>query len=667
MSRILPALARLTIGSAYVALACVLMWPLPLNLRTHLPGSPSGDLGVYVWNLWIFRHEILRHGRLPFSTDHVFAYTGGADFSLHNYTPLVGLLGSPLIDAFGVVGAFNLVLLAVMTLSGLSVFLLARTLGLGRLPAWMAGAVFIASPVLTAKSTAHFSLVTAAALPLFLWALLRTLESTRARDAALAGALVAVATYSDAYYGIYCVLMGLFVVAWRVGRIEWSGPARAPRMRIFVHTVIALVVALIVWRAWTGVTALTIGPVRLGLQTLYTPVLVLAIMGIVLAWLSTRPAVRLDRPAIIALVHPGAVAVATCLFGLLPLLVGLAVHFIEGRLPGTETFWRSSPRGVDALAYLVPNPTHAWFGRYTHSWFLPDRPDAFPEFVAAFSLVALAVIGVAAWRRLLPKRWVAFTLFFAALSLGPFVHVAGINTYVPGPWALLRYVPVIGMARSPSRFAVVAMLGLSLLFAFSLQELYRRRAAVGRARWAWRAGASAIVVLLAAELMPIPRPLFATNVPEVYRLVTADVPADEAGRLLELPTGLRDGTSSRGNFRVSTQFFQTSHRRPLIGGYLSRVSAWRKRQNERVPMLRALHTLSEGKDLPQAWDDEALDSRNDFLRHSCVQFVIVNKELASVALEAFAVKALALTLVHEDPEFVLYTPIVRPACDTPRR
>jgi hypothetical protein len=45
----------------------------------------------------------------------------------------------------------------------------------------------------------------------------------------------------------------------------------------------------------------------------------------------------------------------------------------------------------------------------------------------------------------------------------------------------------------------------------------------------------------------------------------------------------------------------------------------------------------------------------------------VNKELASVALEAFAVKALALTLVHEDLEFVLYTPIVRPACDARRR
>ena len=54
----------------------------------------------------------------------------------------------------------------------------------------------MASPVLTARNTAHLSLVIAAPLPLFLWALLRTLDSRRIRDAVLVGRLVALATYS---------------------------------------------------------------------------------------------------------------------------------------------------------------------------------------------------------------------------------------------------------------------------------------------------------------------------------------------------------------------------------------------------------------------------------------------------------------------------------------
>ncbi len=661
MSRIRPALTAFGATSAYAMLGGVLTWPLPFHLRTHLLGSPSGDMGVYVWNVWIFRHEMLRHGRLPFSTDHVFAYSGGADFSLHNFTPIAGALAAPLVDALGVVGAFNVVLLALMTLSGLGVFVLARHIGLGRAAAWSAGAVFMASPLLTAKGTAHVSLVAAAALPLFLWALLRTIETRRARDGALVGALVATATYSDAYYGIYCVLMGAFLVAWHLARLDWRGPVPAPRALSVVRGGLCAVGAFLGWRLWSGTTRLAIGPVTVGLETLYTPVLLLSAMLLVRFWLTTGPVLRLDRRYLFSrLWHPGLVAVAVCVAGLLPLLVGLALRVVDGRLPATETFWRSSPRGVDALAYVVPNPTHAWFGARTSQWFMPARTDAFPEFVASFSLIAFAVIGVAMWRRLLPRFWVAFTAFFVALSLGPFVHIAGINTYVVGPWALLRYVPVVGLARSPSRFAVVAVLGLSLLFAIAWQELFRRRTAPGRL--AWTTAGVIVAALLAIELVPAPRRLFATNVPEVYRLITASVSGEETGRLLELPTGVRDGTSSRGNFSVATQFFQTSHRRPLIGGYLSRVSRWRKHENERVPMLRALYTLSEGRELATAWADEAYDSRDEFLARSCVEFVVVNKQTASVELEAFAVRALGLTLAHEDRDFVLYTPIVRPPC-----
>src|SRR6476661_4457862 len=98
--------------AAFGVLSAALLWPLPLHLRTALPGDPAGDLGVYVWNLWIFRHEFLDHGHLPLSTDHVFAYTGSEDFSLHNYTPLAGLLGMPFMGFLGVVGTFNAVLIA---------------------------------------------------------------------------------------------------------------------------------------------------------------------------------------------------------------------------------------------------------------------------------------------------------------------------------------------------------------------------------------------------------------------------------------------------------------------------------------------------------------------------------------------------------------------------
>ena len=519
----------------------------------------------------------------------------------------------------------------------------------------------MASPVLTARETAHFSLVIAASLPLFLWALLRALDMGRMRDAVLVGVVVAAATYSDSYYGIYCAIMGAFMVTWRFSRVEWPGRVTAwPRHALVLNVVIVFFGTLIAWRVLSGTTRIAIGPVQIALQTLYTPLLVLVLAVALRAWLAWRPVLRLDDPEarLTRLLRLGLVSVGVCLVLLLPQLIGTALRFASDRLPGTQIYWRSSPRGVDALAYFVPNPNHAWFGDVTRPWFMPDRQDAFPEFVGSFSIVAFAVIAAGAWLRLLPRFWVAFTGFFVWLSLGPFIYIAGINTSVIGPWALLRYVPVIGMARSPSRFAVVAVLGMSLLAAFALEEFGRRYATP---RWAW----ALLAGILAIELLPAPRPLYSAAVPEVYRLIATT--GDESGRLLELPVGIRDGTSSLGDFNASSQYFQTSHRRPLIGGYLSRVSPWRKAETARVPMLRALFALSEGRELSAEGMDAARHSRNAFLRRSCVKFVVVNKHRASTDLQAFAVGALGLTLVHEDATYVLFTPADPPACDPARR
>src|SRR5262245_18865812 len=249
----------LAIPASFIALACGLTWPLVLHLRTHLLGDPTGDTGVYVWNLWIFRHELLRHGHLPFSTDHVFSYTGGADFALHNYTPIAGLLGTPLISLVGVVATFNLVMIALIALTGYSTFVLARHLGLGRVASWIVGALFIASTVLIARQTAHFSLVIAAPLPLFLWALLRTLDSLRIRDAVIVGVVCAAASYADAYYGIYCVLMGVAVVGWHFTRVEREeSPRPQPRWLRVIDVLIVLLALAIGWQIVSGETSLIV-------------------------------------------------------------------------------------------------------------------------------------------------------------------------------------------------------------------------------------------------------------------------------------------------------------------------------------------------------------------------------------------------------------------------
>ena len=658
-----PSVMFLAACVGYAALVCVLTWPLPVRMTTHLTGSPSGDTGVYVWNLWVFGRELLHNGRAPFSTDYVFAESGTVDLSLHNYTPLAGLIAAPFLGPLGIVGSFNMVLLIAMMTSAVGAFALARQLGLSPRSAWVAGALFIAAPALTARATAHFSLVAAAPLPFFAAALLRTLERRRRVDAVFLGALVATATYCDAYYGIYATLMGLFLVGWCFLKVEWRGPADRPVLRRGLDIALIVATLTIAACAASGRSVLFIGPIQIGLRSFHNGMLVVLVLVGFRAWLASRPVWHLDADAatLVHLSRLAALAAAVCLLCLSPILAGIALRSWDGTLPDVPTYWRSSPRGVDLFAYFVPNPEHPWFGRWTHTWMLPKGGDAFPEFVAAFPLTAWLLIARAGWRRELPRMWVAFTALFVALSLGPFAHIAGLDTQTVGPWAFLRYVPVIGLARSPSRFAIVAALGLSLLVAYWMEA--RLRAGGGRLRWsAWP-----VACLLIFELWPAPRTLYSAEVPDVYRMIAAS--DDDDGRVLELPTGIRDGASSLGNFSASAQFFQTRHNRPLIGGYLSRVSETRKREGRRAPILRLLFALSEGK-APESADlvTEARAARNRFLSRSCVRYVVVDKHRASSELRRTAADVLGLQPVHEDADYELLVPVDPPACrPRPRR
>ncbi len=422
---------------------------------------------------------------------------------------------------------------------------------------------------------------------------------------------------------------------------------------------IALILAMlaIAIGALSGRSVVSIGPIRIGLGTFYNGMLAVIVLVGWRAWLATRPVWRLDADVadFRRLSSLAVLAAAVCLLCLSPVLVGVMARSWEGTLPEVPTYWRSSPRGVDLLAYFVPNPEHPWFGQWTHTWMLPTVGDAFPEFVAAFPLTAWLLIAYAVWRRELPRMWMAFTALFMALSLGPFAHVAGFNTQTAAPWALLRYLPVIGLARSPSRFSIVAALGLSLLVAYWMEA--RLRASGGRLRWtAWP-----VACVLAFELWPAPRTLYSAEVPDVYRMIAAS--DGEEGRVLELPTGIRDGTSSIGNFNASAQFFQTRHNRPLIGGYLSRVSETRKQEGRRAPVLRLLFALSEGKE-PESAEQvtEARSGRERFLARSCVRYVVVDKRRASPELRRVAVDVLALQPMHEDEDYELLVPVAPPAC-----
>ena len=642
----------------YVAAAIASSWPLPRYFSTHLTGTPGGDAGVYVWNLWVFRHELIERAGSPLSTSTILPLDGPVPLGLHNYTIVNNLLSLPFQPLLGVMSTFNALYLAHVALAGAAVFALARRVtraqGARGAEAWLAGLLFAWSPFLLARSTGHFSLVSVAPLPFFALFLDRALDGGRARDAVAAGGCLAWAAYSDPYYAIYGLLLALFLIVPRAFGLVMSGRGapRRPLITSLDAAIVTLAAGTFVVHVLAG-GALDVGPVSITARSLHTPVLVVTALVVLRLLVTARPRLqvrdaRIPREAARVL----AIAGVTAAVLVSPVLIEVARMAAAGLLVRAPVPWRSSPPGLDLLSFVLPSPMHAAAPAVMHDW-LARQSGGWAENIATIPYVAVAVF-VGAWRLASyrpDRRWLAVGVGFALLSLGPFLRVAGISTLIPLPWAVLRYVPLIGEARMPQRFAVVAMMGLAVLFAAALAHLgrqfpHRRRAIL-----------LAVGLAMTLELLPIPRVLHVVRVPQVHRDIAAD-PAPV--RVLELPYGIRDGLSSYGNYNPTAQVFQTVHGKPLLNGYLSRVPPPTRDFHLAIPMLGVLTELSAGRQPPADALEEARRSAPGFVADARLGYVIVDVSRTSDALHRFAVDALGLTRLSASEQYVLYRPAPGP-------
>jgi hypothetical protein len=634
---------------SYAAVALVLAWPLPQRLGTSLTADPGGDGGIYVWNIWVFHHEVTAGSGSPYFTDRIFATDNGANLGLHNYTLFQNLLALPLLPVLGVVVTFNLIYLGMSVLTAWATFLLARRVTGGAVAeSWLAGLFFAWSPLMVSRGTGHFSLVAAAPLAIFLLLLLRTAGRPRLRDGAALGATLWWAASTDVYYAVYCVMMAALFVASRAIRMERV--AVRPAVRTTLTALLVLATALVAVLVITGGGEFTVSGRPVRMRSFYTPVLLLTLLAVVRIAAGWRP--RLNGSGGTRLwecARVGAVAIVVATLLMAPMLHAAAPLLTGEGSPTPPVYWRSSPTGANLLAFVLPSPLHPLAPSALVRW-TSGLPDGFIENVVAIPLVVLLVIGLA-WRLgwSPPRWWMLFTLTFGLLALGPFVHVGTFNTHVPGPWALLRYVPVIALARAPQRFAVLMLLGLAMLFALALWWMgrtypHRRRLVIGLA-----------TLVLAAELLPVPRALYSADVSAVHRAVAATT-GDRP--LLELPTGVRAGTTNVGNTTARSQYLQTNHGRPLVGGYLSRVP---ERQIDRLrhdPVLEVLFLMSEGADPTPDQVAQLTEHGPAFLARTGVELVVVDRGHAPPALVELAVRAFRLDPVMTDGPFDLYR--VRP-------
>jgi hypothetical protein len=652
------------LGYACVALAFA--WPLPLHLTTALPGPVSGDTGVYVWNLWVFRHAIVAHREMPFFTAEILALSPALPLTLQNYTTIANVAAFPLLPLIGVVATFNLLVIASGAVAAWAMFACARRLTGDTAASWVAGLAFGFCPFMSARAMEHFSLVQTAPLPIFVMLFERLHFRPTRGVAAGVGVTVACAFLCDPYYAVYCLLIGGFAIGYSAVLIQ-RGPLlfRPYRGALALDVVLVCLAGLIAGMLLGGGGRIEVFTFRISMTRLYTPVLLFTVLALTRLWMGVRHRVTWVFPAMLPSVRAVVVAAAAAIVLLSPVLSALLSAVGEPQWSRPAVLWQSSPPGLDLFALFVPNPLHPWFGSFFAEG-ARRMPGGFVENIGSipWTLMAVLVAAAASSRDSLPRYWLAFTGFAGALALGPFIRIGGVMTYVPTPWTLLRYVPVIGGARMPQRMVALVMLGAAILLAFALRALRARARDIAMPRGAADALTALVTAALVFEMLPAPRVLHSADVPAVNRIIAAD---PRPVRVVNLPFGLRDGLSSHGNASASGQYFQTVHEKQLLGGYVSRLPRRKVEQYRRLGVTRVLMNLSEGRFVSRRRRDAAVEQAHELAAALQIGYVVVDTETTSAELMEFARMAFDLTRVAADGHYVLYrTPLAPPAESHPR-
>jgi hypothetical protein len=218
----------------------------------------------------------------------------------------------------------------------------------------------------------------------------------------------------------------------------------------------------------------------------------------------------------------------------------------------------SSVYSADIFAAFVPGGAN-FLGRFTmRYWSCLTANIADQSVYLGLSVCATAIFGLLKNRRSNPgiAFWAVLAVASYVLSLGPVLHIAGIE--VTGrvlPYALLeRLVPMLQLGGCPGRITVMAALAVSMLMSLGVASIWRSHAGLSRT-----VILIAFAMLMGIDLWPSQLPTTPAIVP-AWTTVLRNLP--ERGAVI----------SNVGDANMQL-YSQTLFDRPMALGYISRVPA----------------------------------------------------------------------------------------------
>jgi len=577
--RVLAPASAWTAAGWYLVAALALSWPLLPGILHDLPA----DLGDPLLNCWILHWDVSHV--LRFLSGDLRAFSGFWNGNIFHPAPLALAYSEHLVPqavailpVYAVTGnlvlCYNLLFLSTFVLSGLGVYLLARSLTGNAAAAFVAGLLFAFCPYRIAQMP-HVQVLSTQWMAFTLYGLHRFFDrwesGGRSASWPLAGAAAALLlqNLSCGYFLLFFGPVAVGYAGWEVARRrlvrDWRVLAR-----------LAGAGGLVALATWPFLQPyLDLRKLGYGARTLQE---VRAFSANVLAYLTGPSTIRgWGR-----LVHvyflpegelfPGMVALALAVAGFAAAAWAAWRASATGALPP----WRRAVAilaGAWALAQLLAVVyVFAGGGRVVAAGPLELRLKDFGR------LVLLALVALAAWVIVSPRArqagrhvvreygfWVTTAVAAAFLSFGPEIRT-GLKEIATGPYLLLyEHVPGFDGLRVPARFGLVVALMVAVLAALGLDRLFR-----GRRRGLAMA---AVAALFVTECFAVPIPLNESGgteslraplpilqgerVPAVYRYLR-DSPGREP--VIEFPFG-------DPGYELQYVYYTTSHGHPIVNGY----------------------------------------------------------------------------------------------------
>jgi hypothetical protein len=269
----------------------------------------------------------------------------------------------------------------------------------------------------------------------------------------------------------------------------------------------------------------------------------------------------------------------------------------------------------DLLGFIVPSHLNPFFG-----WLESQFHFVYTNF-AYLGLAALALALLALWKEPRAGIWGTLAALLMLVTLGPELRVNGQVLSVPFlPFNLLLEIPFVKGNRYPSRWSVMLTLCLAVLVAYGLSWASRKLKFEFRiSNFELALLPLAFLLLTLVEHLSIPLPMSDLRIPGVYQTI-AQEPGDFT--VLEIPLAWRNGfrqTGTADEAFMFAQWYQTEHRRPILGGNTSRNPELKFQYFSQAPILSSLIAVENG---------HALDA--DRLRR--------DKEVAPKVLRFFGVR-----------------------------